>query len=169
MGKSFFSPGKLAVGLLAVVVLLASAGVAQARGARWTGIDPELIVEGHKVNIVVAMPPGEWCKTDGPIAFNVFVPNLDNTYVVAESSGEHKPGKSSMSNTSRTACNTVTVTTLGEHDGESDTIYLTSLVESRNEKAKFPIDITVSVDDTQQALCSGKANAIIHCGPVSLD
>ncbi len=169
MGKSLFSPVKLAVGLLAVVVLLASAGVAQARGARWTGIDPELLVEGHTVNIVLAMPPGEWCKTDGPIEFNVFVPNLDNAYVVSESSGEHKPGKSSMSNVSRTVCSAVTVTTLDEHDGESDTIYLTSLVKSRNNKAKFPIDITVRVDDMLQALCSGKANAITHCGPVPLD
>lgn len=160
MGKHLSRRLRLVIALSSLVVLLASASVAYA-GARWTGIDPELSVEGHQVNILVAVPPGQWCNIDGPIDFTVGVPELDNAKVVYESEETFKHGRKS--------CTVTTNTTLREHNRGDNMIFVGGEVEARRGARSFPVDVVVSVDGVEQTVCTGFANRPIRCAPVYLN
>ncbi len=159
------NPKWTGAGLLAIALLLAAAPIAYG-GGRWRGIDPELVINGHKANIVIAVPPGTWCEIDKAIRVSVLVPDLDQAFFVSESTGEIMPGRSYHSNPDHTKCGAYTVTTLGEHDGKPDAIYVSAYVGS--DKRRTPVDITISVDGVERLVCSGKSNAAVQCDPVYL-
>ncbi len=148
-------------------MLMAMAPNASA-GVRWSGIDPELLVNGHRVNIIVAVPPGTWCLINGPIEFNVLVPDLDSATLVSESHGEYTPG-GSQSASFNTRCGTLTHTTLGEHDASENLIYVSGLATPRGNTRMFPIDLAVYVDGEQRVTCSGKVGLAIDCAPIYLE
>ncbi len=151
--------------MLSLLLLLVAVPVAYG-GGRWRGIDPELKVNGHRVNIVIAVPPGTWCELDKAIEVSVLMPDLDQAFFVAESTGEIVPGRSFQSNPDHTKCGAYTVTTLDEHAGNPDAVYVSAYIGS--DSRRIPVDITVAVDGVEKIVCSGKSNATVQCAPVYL-
>ncbi len=159
---------KLLLGLSALIMLVTLAPDASA-GVRWSGIDPELLVDGHRVNIIVAVPPGTWCQINGPIEFTVQVPDLATATLVSESFGDnmYKPG-TLQSSSFNARCGTLTQTTLGEHGGDDNHIFVSGIVYAKGNTRMFPVDVAVYVDSQERATCSGRVGRVIDCAPIAL-
>ena len=57
---------RLAVVFFTVFTVLVGASVAYA-GLRWSGIDPNVIVDDTQYALTIAVPTGQWCKIAGPV------------------------------------------------------------------------------------------------------
>ncbi len=64
---------KLLSALFAFAVFLAGGSVVYG-GLSWTGMDPEILVDGQKFNVYVEWPEGDVCLIDGPIDVDFWYP-----------------------------------------------------------------------------------------------
>lgn len=136
----------------ALMLLLLTMGVVNA-GGRWSGIDPIAKVNNHIVNVEVDVPSGQWCNIKGDILVTIFVPDLKKAKFMSESEGDEQ------------FCNVMTRTTLKEHNGDKNTVYVSTFV---NGKGKFAVDFLVGVDGEEVGVFGGHSGETVMSDPISL-
>ncbi|MDP6800933.1 MAG: hypothetical protein QF744_14060 [SAR202 cluster bacterium] len=120
-------------------------------GLSWTGMDPviELPDGGGQVNVVFSVPPGTWCKIDGPIDVDIVAPA--GSRLLYEQNGQ---------------CGVTTDTQLTSGDDSSFSVH--GQFDTLNKKDNFPFQVMISVDGVEQTTCSGNAKHGVSC-EIALD
>lgn len=135
--------------VLAVVMMVAVSPVAYG-GLKWSGIDPRLAVDGHDVEVAIAVPPGQWCNIAGPIGVVVTVSDGADAVLLGESSS------------SGDQCDVTTETVIVS----SASVAAGSLeveVQLKAGSGNFLVEATVTVDGVEAAVCSGHAKTGVSC------
>ena len=147
---------KWIVGASMVFVLLASATVAYG-GGRWRGIDPELAVNGHRINVWVGWPATFNCSVDA-VGVRFLVPYGADAAIVGESDD-------SLSCGDGTYKRRVTRSSVLEKLNRNQVAVRASVRASE----RFPVRVVVFKDGELAARCGGLSNERITCGRVTLD
>lgn len=142
------------VGVSTMLVLVASTTVVYG-GLRWTGIDPELDINGNKVNVAVFWPDEYTCSLDEQVYFRVQVPRG------AEVSFEESDGTFDCDDGSTT----VETMTKIVYKGKRDILRVTGYVGADE---RFPVRIVVKSDDARR-VCKGFSNSRIQCRALPLN
>lgn len=127
-----------------LVVMLAAVGVVYG-GGRWSGIDPIVDVNGHRINVEIDVPPDQWCNIDGDILVTINVPDLDNATFISESVGDEQ------------FCNVMTSTTLKENS-KLDSQFDVKTKVYNIDGTEFDVDVVVGVDGAEVGVFPGFAN-----------
>ena len=143
------------VALSTMLVLLASTTVVYG-GLRWTGIDPELDINGHKVNVSVFWPQEYTCDVFRYVKFRVQVPR-GSVVSFDESTGTFDCDNGFT--------NTIETETYIVYKGKRNAVKVTGYVGGLS---NFPIKVVVESDD-EKRVCRGHTNRPIKCRPLSLD
>ena len=143
------------VALSMMVVLLASTTVVYG-GLRWTGIDPELDINGHKVNVSVFWPQEYTCDVFRYVKFKVQVP-AGAVVSFDESEGTFKCDNG-FTNTIETETHVV-------KRGKRNVVKVTGYVGGLS---RFPIKVVVQSDD-ERRVCRGTTNRPIRCRAMPLN
>lgn len=147
--------------LVAVAVVVAMGAFAPIvyGGLKWSGIDPEVDVDGHQVNVTVAVPPGQWCNIDGAIKVEFLVHKKASATLVAESV-----------DTDGSKCGAHTSSSIKHKKGSKleGKVYVTVVVEA--EDGKFPVEVLVVANGEggDAISCAGQTDKKIKCGPLEL-
>ena len=147
---------KLLVGISALMMLVLSAGVAHG-GGRWSGIDPVVMVDGHKMNILVSATNKDWCELESVDVKLILPQGSDYTFM-----GESYYGSAD--------CAVSTVTTIVENDDPNENgIYILTTPISFSAKNNTKVDTMVYIDEFLAAECWGYVGYISLCGPLYLE
>ncbi|MCI0438808.1 MAG: hypothetical protein L0177_06710 [Chloroflexi bacterium] len=141
--------------LVAVVALVgtlaAVTGLAQA-GGRWSGIDPELRVNGDRINIWVEWPTEYTCDIEDMDVLAV-VPLLADAELVAESAEKFR-------------CDNGRRVTLQTNTSLVQASVLVSSVSAVVKSDKvFPVRLKVSMNGGEIRTCTGLSNVLVTCVP----
>ncbi|HAL47396.1 MAG: hypothetical protein FI707_01445 [SAR202 cluster bacterium] len=136
---------KLLSAIFAFAIFMAGGSVVYG-GLSWTGMDPEVELPGNRgtVNVVFAVPPGTWCKIDGPIDVDIKAPS--GSRLVSEQMGQ---------------CGVTTDSQMTY--GDSDSFSVRARFRTINKKDNFPFQVMISVDGVEQATCAGRARRGVSC------
>jgi hypothetical protein len=140
---------------VAMTALFASAPVAYG-GVRWTGIDPEVNVNGHPFNVSVFWPEGYTCSIQGDIQIKLRVPEGASAEVKGESSGTFDCNGSPK---------TIQTDTDIFEGGERKFVTFGALVESPE---RFPVRLLVEENNRKVLECKGQSNRVLKCHPLRL-
>ena len=143
------------VALSTMLVLLASTTVVYG-GLRWTGIDPELDINGHKVNVTVFWPQNHTCDVFSRVKFRVQVPKG------AEVSFDESTGTFDCDNG---FSNTIDTETHIVYKGRRDEVKVTGYVGGLE---NFPVKVVVQ-GEHERRVCRGKTNRPIKCRALPLN
>lgn len=166
---------KLLAGASAIMAALVVAPVVYG-GGRWSGMDPELRVNGEKVNVWVEWPTDMTCEV-GNIKVQVLAPLLANVQLVSESSGSFTcpDGTTRRLETHTTIekalVKAINVSATVESLDLSAQASLSldgglSLDTSLNaEVSEFPVNVRVYKNDTPVRDCTGMSNLPVECPP----
>ncbi len=147
---------KLLAGISALMMLVMSVGVAHG-GGRWSGIDPVVMVDGHKMNILVSATNKDWCELDYVDVRLILPQGSDYTFM-----GESYYGSAD--------CAVSTVTTVTEnYDSNDDGIYILTTPVSFSARNNTKVDTMVYIDEFLAAECWGYVGYINLCGPFYLE
>lgn len=144
------------VGFL-LLLLFASASQADARGGRWSGIDPEIRVNGQQVNVRVEWPTRYNCTVE-ETKVRFLVPKDSDHALIAESNDLLQ-------------CNDGGFTRL-ETESRIDEKFDHNMVSVRAKvkaSESFPVRVFVYLNGELAAKCGGYSNGEIRCGRISLD
>ena len=124
-------------------------------GLRWSGIDPEVSLDEHTLNITAEWHSEELCSVKGVVQIDVYHPTGVNAYVVSESSA-----------TCGVDGETYEVTTVtNTHVTNSKKVTVTGLVTSDD---NMPARLLLNLDGKQIRTCGGQTNSLITCGSFNL-
>ena len=143
------------VALSMMIVLLASTTVVYG-GLRWTGIDPELDINGEKVNVTVFWPKEYTCEVFRYVKFKVQVP-AGSVVSFDESTGTFDCDNG-FTNTIETETHVV-------KRGRRNVVKVTGYVGGLS---NFPIKVVVQSDD-ERRVCRGTTNRPIKCRAMPLN
>jgi len=147
---------KLFVGISALMLLVLSVGVAHG-GGRWSGIDPVVMVDGHKMNILVSATNKDWCDLDYVDVRLILPQGSDYTFM-----GESYYGSAD--------CAVSTATTVMEnYDPNDNGIYILTTPISFSARNNTKVDTMVYIDEFLAAECWGYVGYISLCGPFYLE
>ncbi len=141
------------VALSTMLVLLASTTVVYG-GLRWTGIDPELDINGKKVNVTAFWPEEHTCDVDEKIYFSIQVPR-GSEVSFEESKGRFKCDEGAT---------TIKTHTKIVYKGRRNEVKVTGYVGA---DGRFPVRILVQGED-ERRICKGHTNSRVRCRPLSL-
>jgi hypothetical protein len=123
---------KWMIGVAAVFVLLLSVPATTEAGRRYSGADPILMLDGHKINISVEWPSDHDCNITGPIKIEAVVPKGMGYEFDSESIASHG------------GCEQQTSTAIVESDDMKDGfLALGAMVPG---KRRFEVGVKVKVD-----------------------
>jgi hypothetical protein len=146
---------KWIVPVFALFVLMALPSVADARGGRWSGIDPVFYMNGHQFNVTVEWPAEHTCDLDGVVEFKIRAPGGE---FEAESRGKFDCDDGDL--------NRVYTQTRFSDNGEGDQADIKARLRA---SASFPVIVTVHRDGELVEECEGVSNRTIRCEPVSAE
>ncbi|MDP7534922.1 MAG: hypothetical protein QGI88_14265 [SAR202 cluster bacterium] len=119
-------------------------------GLSWSGMDPIIgLPDGRIVNVDFSVPPGTWCKIDGPIDVKIRAPH--GSKLIEEQVG---------------LCGVPTDTVMTY--SRDDTFSVQARFGTVNRSENFPFQVMISVDGEEQATCAGQAKRGVSC-TVELD
>ncbi len=126
-------------------------------GLRWTGIDPELDVDGHTVNVRVEWPEGYTCSVSNPVLIVISVPRNAEYSSAMESSDSFDcgPGETEIST------HTIVV-----EQSKPDRVEVSAWLRASE---RFPARVLVYEDGERELTCRGVSNHFIACRPLKLD
>ena len=163
---------ELLAGLSAMLMLVLSVGVAHG-GGRWSGIDPELMVNGEKFNIYIEWPEEDTCLIDGLIDVDVWYPKGTNAELIFESESEFP-------------CDTAdggfipTLTKTSLKDGTDQDPNQGGIMVSAKVNTSVQMPVTVKVYHNTTLVdgkptgepiqvCEGFSDAFVFCAPLPFD
>ncbi len=125
-------------------------------GILWRGIDPELRVDGHRVNIWIEWPEPYTCSIDNPIEVEVKVPRDSNYRFIGESADV-------LDGCDRTMHTRTSVTT---YEKGGNRLHVKASV---NADEQFPVRVKVYLDNKLVAVYTGESNSTISGKPINLN
>jgi hypothetical protein len=128
-----------------LLILLVAVPVAYG-GLRWSGLDPQVVIDGREYSVTVAVPPNQWCKVGSPYQVTFHVPEGAEYELLSETVAGPDD------------CSITSATSFREHE-DLDEPYVTILVSSRG---KFRVVATVYSEDSLET-CKGHANKKLRC------
>ena len=163
-----------------MLVLVISAGVVHG-GGRWSGIDPEVLVDGEKINVYIEWPQGQSCNIDGDIDVDFWYPKGADAQLVFESESYDEFPCLGSGNSSLIEDGFITVLTKTnlKEGTESDPNQGGIMVSAKvNTAETMPVTIKVyrntelvdgkPVGDPIQ-VCNGFSDDFVFCEPLQLD
>jgi hypothetical protein len=129
-------------------------------GLGWTGIDPILRANGHKMNIWVEWPTGRECDIDGPISMQV----RGKAVLLAESRQAFKCGLHLNTVLTKT---TVEDVKEAKDDKSPNHFQVRGVVVPSSEE--FPVRAKVYKNGELAEVCEGVTNQPFNCDKVRLD
>lgn len=147
----------------AVLVFMAAMPLSTEAGRRWSGMDPEMIVNDEKINIIVKWETGHECEIDGPIKVVVQVPRGAEVEFKGESAERFDcdgDGKA----------DTVLSTKTKIEEGRTPRLIVKTKFESRSAKSgrgePFRTGVEIYQNDRLVNDCARPVNVLIECrGP----
>jgi hypothetical protein len=120
-------------------------------GLWWSGIDPEISLDDHTLNVTAQWRSEDLCAADGPITIDVYHPAKVTAVVVSESSDScvNADGETVI-------LSTVTNT----HATKSKKVKVTGTI---NSSQKMRARLLVELDGKKIQRCKGKTNKLIKC------
>jgi hypothetical protein len=138
----------------ALLIMLLSVSVTYG-GLRWSGIDPEVDLDGHTLNVTAQWHSDDLCSVGSDVLINIYVPFGTDVSPVVESSAD--------CTVNGEAVTLQTDTTLIETDSKKVTV--TGLVTSGE---SMPARLLLDLDGKHIRTCGGQANSLITCGSFNL-
>ena len=124
-------------------------------GLRWSGIDPEISLDDHTLNVTAQWRSDELCDVSGDIEIDVYYPGGVSALVVSDSTA-----------TCDVDGETVTISTVTNiHATDSRKVTVTGLVPTED---RMPAQLLLSLDGKHIRTCGGQANSLITCGSFNL-
>ena len=124
-------------------------------GLRWSGIDPEVSLDDHTLNITAQWHSETLCSVNGDIQIDVYHPAGVDAIIVSESTAYCEVDGEMIE-----------VSTMTEtHITNSNKITVTGLVTSDD---NMPTRLLLDLDGKHIRTCGGKANSLITCGSFNL-
>ena len=141
---------KLAALIPALLLTVLSVSVVYG-GVRWGGIDPEISLDDHTLNVTAQWRSENLCAVNGPITIDVYHP----AGVVANVENE---SSASCVNAEGETVTLATVT--NTHPTKSKKVRVTGTV---NSSQKMRARLLVELDGKNIRTCKGKTNKLIKC------
>ncbi|MCH8308898.1 MAG: hypothetical protein IIB17_00200 [Chloroflexi bacterium] len=124
-------------------------------GLRWSGIDPEVSLDDHTLNITAQWHSETLCSVNGDIQIDVYVPDGVTVGKVKESSA-----------TCSVYGGTVTISTdTNIYKTNSNKVTVTGLMTSDE---NMPARLLLDLDGKHIRTCGGQTNSLITCGSFNL-
>lgn len=150
---------KWIVSAIVLVSMLTVPAVVFGHGGRWSGMDPDFVVDGHQYNVTIYWPSHHSCNIEGPIKFVIRAPGGEF--------GSESEGEFSCS----IADETQSVTSQGEISLETKTRFLSKskrgpimITAGLRSSESFPVLIKIERDGRTVQECEGESNELIKCG-----
>jgi hypothetical protein len=124
-------------------------------GLRWSGIDPEVSLDGQTLNVTAQWHSEDLCSVDGDVLINIYVPFDTVVSPIIESSAD--------CNVNGEDVTLQTITELIETDSKKVTV--TGLVTSGE---SMPARLLLDINGKHIRTCGGQANSLITCGSFKL-
>jgi hypothetical protein len=138
----------------ALLIMLLSVSVAYG-GLRWSGIDPEVTLDGQTLNVTAQWHSDDLCSVGSDVLINIYYPAGVNVGKVAESSAE--------CDIDGVIVTLQTFTAL--YPGDVKKVTVTGLVTSGE---SMPARLLLDLDGKHIRTCGGQTNSLITCGSFKL-
>ncbi len=150
---------KWVVALSMLGALFATTSVAYG-GLRWSGIDPQLEVNGHDVAATVIIPTAEACQIEGDtIELAMLIPSgADWDGTVMESSEDFDCDGEERTITTKTRARFARV----------DDMYVAAMVPA-DDGDRFRVRLMVEVDGHTVRRCHGYSDSLVECRGFDVD
>ena len=150
---------KMMAAVPALLILFLSVTVAYG-GLRWGGIDPTIMVDGHKVDVRIEWPAQHTCTIEDQIEIKFSYPDGSDATLISESSDRFRCDNRVITLSTQTELNEIKSRRLGKNK-----VAVAALVES---SVKMPVKIIVTVDGKIARKCRGSSDELVKCKPVKL-
>lgn len=158
--KKWYKNLKLMVGAATMLGVMAAAPVVHG-GILWTGIDPEVHVNGERFNVYIEWPENKTCFIDGMIDVDFWYPKGATATLVSESFSTFPCPTGGL-------VHALTKTNLKDGNG-SDPNQNGILVSAKvNTSVQMPVNVKVYRNGELVQTCSGESDTFVFCEPLKI-